>query len=179
METVVEAASFASGARERNELGTYKRPGDEAIKGMSSVFSFRWSQHSACPMMRIRLYIFILLTSSLQALCEATDLSRRARNVANETATQSSRTTGFTVEYTLITANSPDCEPYLVDSFPVRVQYRTIIGSDDGGQSNNSVSEWMDSPNMSGKLFSVWLFSYLASHNHHDVYVNFFWYRNW
>ena len=66
-------------------------------------------------------------------------------------APQSNRT-GFTVEYTLATANSPDCEPSLVDNFPVRVQYRTIIGAGDGGQSSISVSEWMDSmsPNMPG-----------------------------
>ena len=58
--------------------------------------------------------------------------------------------TGFTVDYTLTTVNSPDCESSLVDNFPVRVQYRTIIGADDGGQSNTSVSEWMDSPNTPG-----------------------------
>ena len=58
-------------------------------------------------------------------------------------------TTGFTVEYTLITVNSPDCEPSLVDSFPVRVQYRTISDGD-GELSNTSVSEWMDPPNIPG-----------------------------
>ena len=59
-------------------------------------------------------------------------------------------TTGLTVQYTLIVANSPDCEPSLVDNFPVRVQYRTIVTGGDGEQNNNDISEWMDSPNMPG-----------------------------
>ena len=61
------------------------------------------------------------------------------------------QTTSFRVQYTLIIANSPDCDrSTLVDDFPIRVQYRMITTSDDGGQNNNSVSEWMDSPNMPG-----------------------------
>ena len=56
------------------------------------------------------------------------------------------QTTGLTVQYTLIIANSPDCELSLVDNFPVRVQYRTIIIGGDG----ESVSQWMDSPRMPG-----------------------------
>ena len=99
--------------------------------------------------MRVRLWIFILLVSTLKSLCEATGIQfhdrglyRIARSVADETA--------FTIEYTLITANSPDCEPSLIDKFPVRVQHRTIISDDDGGGQNNSVSEWMDSTNISG-----------------------------
>ena len=55
-------------------------------------------------------------------------------------------TTGLTVQYTMIVANSPDCEPSLVDNFPVRVQYRTIMTGGDG----ESVSQWMDSPRMPG-----------------------------
>ena len=39
--------------------------------------------------------------------------------VARRTASQQA-----TVEYTLITLNSPDCKDYPVDKFPVRVQYR-------------------------------------------------------
>ena len=97
-------------------------------------------------MMSLRLCIFILLISNLQSPCEVAETQRNVD--ANHPATS---TAGFTVEYTLITANSPDCEPSLVDKFPVRVQYRTISGNGDGGQSYNSVSEWMDSPNMSGK----------------------------
>ena len=62
--------------------------------------------------------------------------------------------TGLTVQYTLIIANSPDCEPSLIDNFPVRVQYRTIVTGGDGGQNNNSVSEWMDSTNMPGTCAS-------------------------
>ena len=57
-------------------------------------------------------------------------------------------TQGFRVEYTLITANSPDCEPSLVDNFPVKVQYRITSRSSDVLQNNflNRSAEWMDSP---------------------------------
>ena len=44
--------------------------------------------------------------------------------VARRTASQQA-----TVEYTLITLNSPDCKDYTVDKFPVTVQYR-ITNSD-------------------------------------------------
>ena len=90
------------------------------------------------PIMRVGLVLTVLLSAlprwplNLQPLC-----------VAEEQPTP--QTTGLTVQYTLIIANSPDCEPTLVDNFPVIVQYRTIITGDDGGQ-NNSVSQWMDSP---------------------------------
>ena len=63
---------------------------------------------------------------------------------------QPPQTTGLTVEYILIIANSPDCEASLVDNFSVRVQYRTIVAGGDGGQNNNGISEWTDSPNMPG-----------------------------
>ena len=104
----------------------------------------------------IHLCSFVLLVSILKYSCEAAEVplqdrgqSRIARSVASEKPHS-----GYTVEYTLVTANSPDCERSLVDEFPVRLQYRTIISGGDGGQSiNNSVSEWMDSPkNMSGTL---------------------------
>jgi hypothetical protein len=90
--------------------------------------------------MRVRLALRPLTVLLLQWL-----LNLRPLCVAAETP----QTTGFTVEYTLIIANSPDCERSLVDSFPVRVQYRTIMTGGDGGK-NNSVSQWMDSPNMPG-----------------------------
>ena len=63
----------------------------------------------------------------------------------------SDKTRGFRVEYTLITANSPDCESSLVDNFPVRVQYRMIQrseGSDDqidGVDQFQPSSKWTDS----------------------------------
>lgn len=63
----------------------------------------------------------------------------------------SDTTRGFRVEYTLITANSPDCESSLVDNFPVRVQYRMIQrseGSDDqidGVDQFQPSSKWTDS----------------------------------
>ena len=66
---------------------------------------------------------------------------RTIRNVP-ERQDDSNTTRGFLVEYTLITANSPDCEPSLVDNFPVRVQYRLITPEDD-----STVTEWTDSPN--------------------------------
>ena len=91
--------------------------------------------------MKLGLFTFVLLICIQQSLCEATETSSQNHDVGADH--------GFIVEYTLITANSPDCVASLVDKFPVRVQYRTIIG-DDGGQSNTSVSEWMDSPNLPG-----------------------------
>ena len=74
--------------------------------------------------------------------------SRAIRSAPQQSPAQDSNdgclntTRGFRVEYTLITANSPDCELSLVDNFPVRVQYRTTIGN--GGE--GGLSEWMDSP---------------------------------
>jgi hypothetical protein len=95
--------------------------------------------------MRVRLALVVLLSILRWPL------NLQPLSVAAE-GQQTPQTTGFTVEYTLIIANSPDCERSLVDNFPVRVQYRTIITGDDGGTNNNgtSVSEWMDSPNMPG-----------------------------
>ena len=90
------------------------------------------------PIMRAGLVLAVLLSTlprwplNLQRLC-----------VAEEQPTP--QTTGLTVQYTMIIANSPDCERSLVDNFPVIVQYRTIMTGGDGGQ-NNSVSQWMDSP---------------------------------
>ena len=46
---------------------------------------------------------------------------------------------GFAADYTLITANSPDCEPGLADNFPVRVQYRTASPSE------SQFGQWTDS----------------------------------
>ena len=94
------------------------------------------------------LFLFILQSVSLlhlQPLYEAKTLtSRTARDIPPQrSATDMTR--GFSVEYTLITANSPDCEPSLVDNFPVRVQYRkTRPGNSDG--STNSPEEWTGSP---------------------------------
>jgi hypothetical protein len=91
----------------------------------------------ADTIMRVRLALIVLLSVlpwplNLQLLCVA-----------------EGQTTGFTVEYTLIIANSPDCS--LVNNFPLKVQYRTIITGGDGGQNNGvTVSQWMDSPNMPG-----------------------------
>ena len=116
-------------------------------------------------MMTLRLCIFILLISNLQSPCEAAETRRNVG--ANH---QAKNTAGFTVEYTLITANSPDCDPSLIDNFPLRVQYRTIIGSGDGGQSNSSVIEWMDSPNMPGKqqIYREYLCLVYVSTNAHS-----------
>ena len=89
--------------------------------------------------MRVGLALAVLLSALLrwqlnpQPLCVA------------EGRPPTAQTIGLTVQYTLIIANSPDCEPSLVDNFPVIVQYRTIITGGDGGK-NNSISQWMDSP---------------------------------
>ena len=58
-------------------------------------------------------------------------------------------TEGFLLEYDLITANSPDCEPSLqIDSYPVRIQYRMITYPSVNGNSDvgNTSKEWIDSP---------------------------------
>ena len=107
--------------------------------------------------MRVVLYFACLLSVlrwslNLQRLCVA----------EGQPTTQTNR---LTVEYTLIIANSPDCEPSLVDNFPVRVQYRTIMTGGDGGQNNSRVSEWMDSPNVPG-------IHVLAITCAHDQYCN-------
>ena len=94
--------------------------------------------------MRLRVFIVVLLAPNLQSQCEATETQTQDPNVGTDH--HAPNTTGFTVDYALITANSPDCEPSLVDNFPVRVQYRTISDGD-GGLSNIGVSEWTDSPN--------------------------------
>lgn len=52
---------------------------------------------------------------------------------------------GFRVEYTLVTANSPDCEYSLGDNFPVRVQYRLIHQrSETSNGAASTVTKWMD-----------------------------------
>ena len=64
-------------------------------------------------------------------------------------------TRGFLVEYTLTTANSPDCDRSLVDNFPVRVQYRVLTYPSESVMNGDSlvddqpgnVTEWKGSPN--------------------------------
>jgi hypothetical protein len=88
----------------------------------------------------MRLGIFILLLLNLESPCGATEKPSQDLNVD---ADHHANMTGFMVTYTLTIVNSPDCEPSLVDDFPVRVQYRIISNGDAGEQSNISVSEWM------------------------------------
>ena len=65
----------------------------------------------------------------------------------NRAAAASSTAPGFFIEYTLITANSPDCEPSLGDNYPVQVQHRTIVSSSESANSNDvDATEWTDSP---------------------------------
>ena len=106
--------------------------------------------------MRLGLFILILLSSNPLSPCEATEAPSQDHNVG---ADYQMNTTGFIVAYTLITANSPDCEPSLVDNFPVRVQYRAIIDGD-GEQSNTSVSDWMGSPDAPGIPNGKYLYKY-------------------
>ena len=101
----------------------------------------------ASPVMKLGLFILVLLSSNPQSPCETTEAPSQDRTDAG--ADHQMSTTGFIVAYTLITANSPDCEHSLVDNFPIRVQYRTTSDGD-GEQSNTSVSEWMSSPNVPG-----------------------------
>ena len=104
----------------------------------------------AIPIMRLSLILLSAFSLYLPPLSEAgrtlSEDHRSYRTARNSQADPEAPRSAFTFKYTLITANSPDCEPSLVDNFPVRVQYRTISGSDGRG-----VSEWMDSPNMPGK----------------------------
>ena len=108
------------------------------------------------------LYLFVfqlvLFSLSQPSLCEARNtLSVTASEVSaasrRETSSivrrnapsrpppsESDMDEGFiAVDYTLMTANSPDCESSLVDNFPVRVQYRRA-------SPGQAPSAWMDSP---------------------------------
>ena len=75
--------------------------------------------------------------SATSSLSEGSQTSRVFRRTASSQP-QPPSSDGFTVEYTLITVNSPDCESSPVDKFPVRVQYRDA--SPDG-----TPGEWRDS----------------------------------
>ena len=97
--------------------------------------------------MKLDFFILVLLSPNLPSPCEAKEAPSQDRNVSDDHWQMNA--TGFIVAYTLITANSPDCENSLVDNFPVRVQYRTVSDGD-GEQSNTSVNEWMGSPNVPG-----------------------------
>lgn len=86
--------------------------------------------------MRLGIFIVVLLTANLRSFCKAAEPPQDS----NVGADYQENISGFIFAYTLMTVNSPDCGPSLVDNFPVRVQYRTIRDSD------TSVSKWMDSP---------------------------------
>lgn len=49
---------------------------------------------------------------------------------------------GFSLEYTLITVEPPDCGLPL--AYPVRVQYRTLFQSDVLSSTDVNAGEWMD-----------------------------------
>ena len=91
--------------------------------------------------MRLSIFILVLLVLKLVFPCEATEKPSQDRNNG---AYHHANMTGFIATYTLITVNSPDCEPSLIDDFPIRVQYR-MISNGDGEQNNISISEWMGS----------------------------------
>ena len=91
--------------------------------------------------MRLGIFILVLLLLKIVFPCEATE--KQSQDL-NDGAYHHANMTGFIVTYTLITVNSPDCEPSLIDDFPIRVQYR-MISNGDGEQSNTSISEWMGS----------------------------------
>ena len=72
--------------------------------------------------------------------------------VARRTASQQA-----TVEYTLITLNSPDCKNYTVDKFPVKVQYRVTANP---GLTSDRSREWISLDSMIEKS------KYHAARNH-------------
>ena len=96
--------------------------------------------------MQVGLALAVLLSALLRW-----QLNPQPLCVAEEQPTPWLQTTGLTVQYTLIIANSPDCEPSLVDNFPVQVQYRMIMTGGNG----ESVSQGMDSPMMPGSYIHV------------------------
>lgn len=71
--------------------------------------------------------------------------SRTVRSNSDTSHTQSP-TAGFNVEYTILRADSPDCDPSLADNFPVQVQYRMAARANTGGGNEATFSEWMVSP---------------------------------
>ena len=109
----------------------------------------------------ITFFVILLFVSlALQPFSQAEMLStyysvsaslaqRTIRGVSPRPQPAHNATEGFLLEYNLITANSPDCEPFLqVDSYPVRVQYRMITHPSMNGNSDvrNGSEEWIDSP---------------------------------
>ena len=49
----------------------------------------------------------------------------------------------LTVSYTLVTVNSPDCEPSLADDYPVVVQHRRVSPGKGDSAATGVASEWM------------------------------------
>ena len=107
------------------------------------------------------LSIFSMTLLSLQPIAQAknppglTD-RRSASRTALQRATRSippplNTTGGLRVEYTLITANSPDCDPSLADNFPVRLQYR-LIRPTQAAENSQMATEWMASPQSTPSL---------------------------
>ncbi len=107
----------------------------------------------ASSAMRLGVFVLVLLLLNLESPCEAMEKPFQDLNVGADH--HAINMTGFIITYTLIIVNSPDCEPSLIDDFPVRVQYR-MISNGDGEQSNTSISEWMGSasPRAPGILYS-------------------------
>ena len=101
------------------------------------------------PIMRVGLVLLLSALPrwplNLQPLCVAEE----------QPPTPWPQTTGLTVQYTLITANSPDCEPSLVDNFPVQVQYRTIMTGGDVER----IGQWMNSPS---RMPGSYIFMYVV-----------------
>ena len=55
------------------------------------------------------------------------------------------RTAGesLAVSYTLVTVNSPDCEPSLADDYPVLVQHRRVSPGKGDSAATGVASEWV------------------------------------
>ena len=124
------------------------------------------------PGLKMKSCLLILLSVSLLHLqpCEAKTLPRRSRvphppptlrtvrdvpPLPRQPSASDTVTQGFSVKYTLVTANSADCEPSLVNNFPVRVQYRKTSPRNDrdasgsrtnGGDLDSTILDnWKDS----------------------------------
>ena len=76
------------------------------------------------------------------AKAESISLSRYRREDTNVQFGANSAE-GLSVKYTLLTVNSSGCGPVSVDTFPVRVQYRTVT-SMEVASNGSSVGQWTD-----------------------------------
>lgn len=70
--------------------------------------------------------------------------SRRTVRNVNYSTSSAENSRKFRLNYTLLTANSPDCKPSLSDSFPVLVQYRMMLSGESSYDNSSTLREWLD-----------------------------------